>query len=111
RSEAASELTTVAAAEQYEGKVQSWTGILQGELDKAREIQQMQTGLKHREVEQAVMATFLHSQPIGQKAQTRELLVLLGQTRPDRIELEKALRQWVDVSWFLDESAIADAGA
>ena len=34
--------------------------------------------LKCREVEQAVIAMFLHSQPIGQKAQLRELLVLVG---------------------------------
>jgi hypothetical protein len=53
----------------------------------------------------AVLATFLHSQPIGQKALTRELLLLLGHSRPDRIELEKGLRRWADVSWFLDESA------
>lgn len=108
-SEAARELTTVAATEEYEGKRQEWAGILEGELAKARAIQAETPGLRFREVEQAVMATFLHSQPIGQKALTRELLVLLGPTRPDRIELEKALRRWAETSWFLDEAAINDA--
>ncbi len=55
------------------------------------------------------MATFLHSQPIGQKALTRELLLLISHTRPDKIELEKALRRWADTSWFLDEGATQDA--
>ncbi len=108
-SEAARELTTVAATEEYEGKRQEWTAILEGELAKAREIQQETAGLKFREVEQAVLATFLHSQPIGQKAVTRDLFVLLGHTRPDKIELEKGLRQWTEVSWFLDEAGRRDA--
>jgi hypothetical protein len=108
-SEAARELSTVAATEEYEGKRQDWTGILEGELAKVREIQQEMTGLKFREAEQAVIATFLHSQPIGQKALTRELLLLLGPTRPDKIELEKALSRWGEVSWFLDEGALQDA--
>lgn len=107
--EAARELTTIAATEEYEGKKQEWTGILEGELAKARKIQQEMTGLRFRELEQAVFATFLHSQPIGQKALTRELLLLLGHTRPDKIELEKALCEWAEVSWFLDESALSGA--
>jgi uncharacterized protein len=107
--EAARELTGVAATEEYEGKRQEWTAILQGELEKAEEIQRQYPGVGHREVEQAVLATFLHSQPIGQKALTRELLVLVGHTRPDKIELEKALRQWADTSWFLDEAATQEA--
>jgi hypothetical protein len=108
-SESARELTNVAEAEEYEGKRQSWTSILEGELAKAQEIQAEVRSLRYREVEQAVFATFLHSQPVGQKAQTRELLALLGQTRPDKIVLEKALRQWTEVSWFLDEAAFQDA--
>jgi hypothetical protein len=90
-SEAARELASVAAAEEYAGKGQEWAAILEGELHKAREIQREFRALKGREVEQAVMATFLHSQAIGQRALMRELLVLLGAGRPDRIELEKAL--------------------
>jgi hypothetical protein len=108
-SKAGQELTGVAAAEEYQGKKQAWTAILEGELAKAREIQAEYPGLRQREMEQAVFATFLHSQPVGQKALTRELLVLLGASRPDRIELEKALRRWTEVSWFLDESAVSEA--
>jgi hypothetical protein len=107
--EAARELTNIAATEEYDGKKQEWSGILAGELAKAQEIQRETTGIKFREIEQAVLATFLHSQPIGQKALTRELFLLLGATRPDKIDLEKALRRWTEVSWFLDEGAISDA--
>ncbi|MFQ6030741.1 MAG: DUF499 domain-containing protein, partial [Dehalococcoidia bacterium] len=109
-SEAARELTSVAASEEYEGRRQEWSAILVSELEKAREVHQDFPALRGRELEQAVMATFLHSQPIGQRALTRELLVLLGGTRPDRIELEKALMNWTEVSWFLDESALATGG-
>jgi len=107
-SEAARELTTVAGSEEYQGKKQEWTGILESELAKAREIQREVPGMGFREVEQAVLATFLHSQPIGQKALTRDLLLLLGPTRPDAINLEKALRRWAEISWFLDESVMHD---
>lgn len=107
--EAARELTSIAATEEYEGKRQEWTAILQGELEKAQEIQRQFAGVGYREVEQAVLATFLHSQPIGQKALTREVLLLTGHTRPDKIELEKALRRWADTSWFLDEAATQEA--
>jgi hypothetical protein len=109
-SEAARELTTVAATEEYEGKRQEWGGVLAGELEKARIIQDELGSLRHRELEQAVFATFVHSQPIGQDAKLRELLVLTGATRPSRIDFEKALLRWADESWFLDEEAIADAG-
>jgi hypothetical protein len=107
-SESARELTSVAETEEYEGKKQDWSGILEGELAKAREIQTEIPALRFREMEQAVFATFLHSQPIGKDARTRELMLLLGHTRPDRIELEKALRRWTEVSWFLDESVMQD---
>jgi hypothetical protein len=108
-SEAARELTSIAASEAYEGKRQEWAAILEGELAKARDIQDEFPALKGREVEQAVMATFLHSQPVGQRALTRDLLVLLGAAKADKIELEKALRHWTEVSYFLDEAAIAEA--
>lgn len=110
-SEAARELTIVAAIEEYEGKRQEWTAILEGELAKAREIQQDTAGLRFREIEQAVFATFLHSQPIGQKAGTRDVFVLLGHTRPDKIELEKGLLRWAEVSWFLDETWMQEVEA
>ncbi len=108
-SEAARELTGIAATEEYEGRRQDWSAILSGELEKAREIQQQYPGLLHREMEQAVFATFLHSQPVGQKARTHDLFSLLGQTRPDRIELEKALHRWVERSWFLDEETAQES--
>ncbi len=108
-SEAARELTSIAASEEYEGKKQDWASILIGELEKVQEIQKEFSALKGRELEQAVMATFLHSQPIGQRAAFRELLVLLGASKPDRIELEKALLRWTEVSWWLDEAATATA--
>lgn len=110
-SEAARELTQIATVEAHEGKPQEWGSILAGELDKARRIQEELGGLQHRELEQAVFATFLHSQPPGSRAQLRELLILVGATRPDKITLQKALRDWFDRSWFLDEAADADAKA
>ncbi len=108
-SEAARELTNIATTEEYEGKRQDWNNIIEGELAKARQIQSETVGVKYREIEQAVFATFLHSQPIGQKALTRELLLLLGHTNPDKIELEKALLNWLNVSWFLDEEMLQDS--
>lgn len=107
-SEAARELTQIATVEAHEGKSQEWGSILAGELDKARIIQNELGGLEHRELEQAVFATFLHSQPHGARAQLRELLILVGATRPDKITLLKALRDWFDRSWFLDEAADSD---
>jgi len=107
--EAARELSLVASTEPAEGRRQEWSTILEGELAKARTIQSEATGLPHREVEQAVIAVFLNSQPIGHKALTHELIVLLGATRPDKIELEKALKRWTELSWFLDEVEVGTA--
>jgi hypothetical protein len=102
--EAARELAGVATRDVTEGRGHEWAVILEGELTKARAIQTEEPGLKFREIEQAVGAVFLSSQPIGQKARTADLLALLGATRPDRIELEKGLRRWTELSWFLDEA-------
>ena len=102
--EAARELTGTATRELTEAGGNEWSAVLEGELAKARAVQDEQRALKHRELEQAVCATFLSSQPIGQKAHTPELVSLVGATRPDRIELEKGLRRWTEVSWFLDEA-------
>jgi hypothetical protein len=107
-SDATRELATIARTEQYEGRRQDWQAILQGELKKARDIQAEGFGLKSREIEQAVIATFLHSQPIGQRAQTRELAVMLGQVGADKIELDKGLARWAEVSWYLDDSFTAE---
>ena len=108
--ESASELASFASVDTGEGKHQEWRPILEGELAKAKNIQSEATGLNHREVEQAVISVFLSSQPIGHKALTRDLVLLLGAANPDKIELEKALHRWTDVSWFLDEAEIATAG-
>ena len=109
-SEAAAELASVASAqEDATGTHQQWQPILEGELAKARVVQSQDTKLRHRELEQTVMSVFLSSLPIGQKAQTRELNVLIGATGPDRIELEKALVRWTEVSWFLDEVEVGSA--
>ena len=109
--EAAGDLASSASVDSDTGRPQEWRPILEGELEKGRAIQDESAGLAHREVEQAVVAVFLSSQPIGQKAQTRELMVLLGAGHPDRIELEKALRRWTEQSWFLDEAEIATGEA
>ena len=106
-SEATRELVTVAETEDYEGRKQAWVGILDGEVARARQIQTESVGLKFREIEQAVMATFLHSQPVGQSAKTRDLLLLLGAARPDKIELEKGLGRWAQSSYWLDDTLTA----
>ncbi|MEX2119484.1 MAG: DUF499 domain-containing protein [Pirellulales bacterium] len=107
-SEALRELITVADTEEHEGRKTAWTPILVGELDRAREIQKDSVGLKFREIEQSVVATFLHSQPVGQSARTRDLTVLVGATRPDKIELEKGLQRWCQVSHWLDDLYAAE---
>lgn len=109
--EAARELCQIASIEGSEGDRQQWSPILEGELDKARNIQSETVGLHHRELEQAVVTVFLNSQPIGHSVLTQELMVLLGSTRPDKIELEKALRHWAELSWFLDEKESGTAEA
>jgi hypothetical protein len=102
-SEALREMVAVADTEEWEGKKQAWTGILDHEFTQARQIQSESVGLKNREVEQAVVATFLHSQPVGQNARTRDLTVLLGAVRPDKIEMEKGLARWAQSSYWLDD--------
>jgi hypothetical protein len=98
----------VADTEEHEGKQQRWTPIIVSELSRARETQKESVGLKWREVEQAVVATFLHSQPIGQSARTRDLTVLVSATRPDKIELEKGLLRWAQSSHWLDYAPEGD---
>jgi hypothetical protein len=102
-SEAMRELVTVADTEEYEGRRQAWTGIIEGETSRARDIQRDSVALHCREIEQAVVATFLHSQPIGQNARTRDLTLLIAPSRPDRIELEKGLLRWAQSSFWLDD--------
>ena len=107
--EAARELAGTATREVTEGAGNVWSAVLEGELAKARTIQADHPALKFREMEQAVCAVFLSSQPIGHKAHTPELMALVGATGPDRIEVEKGLRRWTDLSWFLDEAEFPDA--
>lgn len=77
-SESLREMVSVADTEEWEGKKQAWTGILDNEFSQARRIQVESVGLKFREIEQGVVVTFLHSQPIGQHARTRDLVALMG---------------------------------
>ena len=107
--EAARELAGIATREVTDVAGNVWSAVLEGELAKARTIQDEQPALKSREMEQAVFSAFLSSQPIGQKAHTPELMALVAAARPDRIELEKGLRRWTDLSWFLDETEFAGA--
>ena len=110
-SEAIRELAKPATMDSVEGKRTEWVPLLDAELDKARDIQQEFSSLSAaREVEQAVIAVFLHSQPVGSKAHTPELLRLVGASAPDAIELEKGLRRWRDTSWFLDDDIGDDPG-
>ena len=93
-----------------EGRPTDWARLLEGELAKAREIQDEFPALApSRAAEQAIVATFLHSQPIGSKANTPELQRAVG-SGADGIELMKALRRWREVSWFLDDEDARGVG-
>ena len=83
---------------------QKWGPILTGELEKAREVQAGLPTLRHREIEQAVIATFLHSHPPGQRAAPSELLAMLAHPEVDPAALEEGLRKWRGLSWFLVEA-------
>ena len=103
-SEAMRELASVATAESSDGRRTDWVPLLEAELAKARWIQDELPALANgREAEQAVAAVFLHSQPIGHKINTPELVRMAGSLAPDAIELEKGLRRWREISWFLDD--------
>ena len=115
-SDAVRELTNVATAESAggDGNRTDWAPLLETELERARQIQDELPALRDgREAEQAVIGVFLHSQPIGHKAYTPELLRLVGSGAPDAIELEKGLRRWREISWFLDDAdtGVEDAAA
>lgn len=102
-SEAARELVSIADTIVSDGQATRWTGIVESELTIARQVQAESVGLKLRELEQAVVATFLHSQPTGRSAKTRDLMLLIGPCRPDKIELEKGLIRWSNNSSWLDD--------
>ena len=107
-SEAARELVAVADTIIGDGQATRWTGILETELGCARQVQAESVGLRLREVEQAVMATFLHSQPTGRSAKTRDLTLLIGPCRVDKIELEKGLGRWAWRSYWLDDTNLPE---
>ena len=108
-SEAVRDLAGVATTETVEGRKVEWAPLLEKELEKARDIQHEMPVLDPgREAEQAVVAVFLHSQPVGHKIQTQPLRRMIGAGAPDVIDLDKGLGRWREVSWFLDDD---DAGA
>ncbi len=81
-----------------------WTPILTGELERARNVQKNLPLLKTREVESAVLSTFLHSQPAGQKAELAHLYLLLAHADIDAMSVQQGLSDWRSVSWFLKEN-------
>ena len=81
-----------------------WTPILTGELERARNVQKNLPMLKAREVESAVLSTFLHSQPIGQKAELADLYLLLAHADIDVMSVKEGLSKWREASWFLKEN-------
>ena len=50
-----------------------------------------------------MLSTFLHSQPLGQKADLGDLYLLLAHPDIDTISVEEGLSKWREVSWFLRE--------
>ena len=110
-SSALSDLAGVARLDDVDGKPMDWVAILQRELGFAREAQDQLPALTtNREIEQAVVGTFLHSQPQGPNhARITDLYALTGAARPDRIALEKGMQAWAERSWFLDEVHLESA--
>ena len=104
------ELANIANAQATDGQAISWEGILDREMGFAFDIQRDLSSIEHREIEQAVVTTFLHSQPTGHKASMRELRVTIAPTNPDRIELEKGLARWAQDSYWLDDKFTATEG-
>lgn len=103
-SDALRELAGVAVSETGEGATTDWPALLEKELEIARGVQDELPALSAgREVEQAVVAVFLGSQPAGSKLATPELLRLTGAAGPDGIVLRKGLLRWRQLSWFLDD--------
>ena len=109
-SDSTRDLVDIADAQSAEGQKVVWNGILTRELTFARDIQRDFPGLTNRELEQAVLTTFFHSQPIGQRASLRALKLAVTATNPDRIDLEKALFRWAQESYWLDDKFTATEG-
>ena len=90
------------------GDTVPWDTILENELGKARAAQEDLGTLEHREVEQAVIAAFLHSQPAPHSAKLHELLPLVAHAAPLKIQLEKGLARWARASWYLDDDLLEE---
>lgn len=111
-SEGIRELAGIATQKGNDGSSAEWLTLLQAELEKAREVQDELTILnKYREIEQAVVAVFLHSQPIGHKASTGEVTRMIGTSTSDMIEVQMGLKRWRELSWFLDDDDFEAVGA
>jgi hypothetical protein len=109
-SSALGDLAAVARLDDVDGQPMDWVAIVQRELRFAEEAQDQLPALASREVEQAVIGTFLHSQPQGPNhARITDLYALSGAAKPDRIALEKGLQAWAEQSWFLDEVHLESA--
>lgn len=106
-SDAMRDLVEIADAQSADGQKVAWSGILNRELAFARNIQRDFPSLSNREIEQIVLTTFFHSQPVGQRAHVRELKLAVAPTNPDRIELDKALIAWANESYWLDDKYTA----
>ena len=109
-SDAVADLASISTSEKSEGSRTDWRTLLEKELQIARQVQGQVPALRRREAEQAVVAVFLHSQPIGHKANTPELVRMIGAGAPGAIDLEKVLGAWRELSWFLDDADADDEG-
>ncbi|MDR2055044.1 MAG: DUF499 domain-containing protein [Desulfovibrio sp.] len=109
-STALNDLIPVADNADPNGSKAMWAAIVAKELEIAGDIQKTHN-LKFRELEQAVIGTFLNSQPYNQEVKTPALLALTAPTHPDRIELEKALILWAENSFWLDDRNAAGSGS
>ena len=110
-SEAVADLAGISTSEKSEGSRTDWRTLLEKEIEIARQVQGEVPALIQREVEQAVVAVFLHSQPVGHKANTPELVRMIAAEAPGAIDLDKALGRWRELSWFLDDADLEDDGA
>lgn len=97
---ATQELVTV--ADRAVNTSSAWGSILNTEMARAIEADAAY-GLRNREIEQAVITVFLHSQPIGMDCQVSKLWQMITMGKPQKIDLEKGLRHWADTSFWLDD--------
>lgn len=96
------DLIQAAEHDQDDTKKAAWGAILQKELDIAKEIETAE-GLKEAEVQQAVVGTFLYSQPVGRTARFATLRRMVMLAKAKRMNWEDAMVQWLESSWYLDE--------